>query len=493
MASEPLQGKRPHVKTEKMMEFIKTQEEQHKHFSCPFEGCTKVLTSYPGLKYHIQRNHEPQSGGFICGKCERSFKSSNGLRYHCERGRCEEGTRRTDSASDEELPSENLQGYGAAAVKQEKLSKKKIPPALDLSNLNDPAYGTERLTEFAIIATSPLVQRAPMKPWEIPSGQLELYLRVKQECDTGNVVEMETSPCLQETRLSSTDKNGNYCDNEVTSSSESKANRNDVWSHQWPKPVWQCFIAGTKVCIGFVQWVDVEYVALQESIAQKAAGLNGYVEKYVAPNGLRLIEIRKFAQLDNISNSLVHLYFTSDVPLQQNMCAECTIDHPFFVKGKGWCSNDPVLTAQHYGIPCNRLETNDVCLQPSHSEPTETRTNYDQFTPMDRSAVYTLSTMAQKTSSPKKSPHSSPTKKRQLKLDQPKPKRPMNAFMLFAKDHREEYTQKYPGKDNRAISVLLGDEWQKMGLNHRHVYSEKAKLMADQQKKIHPDCWKRKK
>ncbi|CAC5416856.1 HBP1 [Mytilus coruscus] len=339
MALEPLQGKRPHVKTEKMMEFIKTQEEQHKHFSCSFEGCTKVLTSYPGLKYHIQRNHEPQSNGFICEKCQRSFKSSNGLRYHCERGRCEEGTRRTDSASDEEPSSEFIQGYGAAGVKQEKVTKKKIPPALDLRNLNDPAYGTERLTEFAIIATSPLVQRAPLKPWEIPR---------------------------------------NYCDNEVTSSSESIGNKTGVWSHQWPKPVWQCFIAGTKVCIGFIQWEDVENVALQESIAQRAAGLNGFVEKYVAPNGLRLIEIRKFAQLDNISNSLVHLYFTSDIPSQHNMCAECTIDHPFFVKGKGWCSNDPVLTEQQYGIPCNRLETNDVCLQPSHSEPTETRTKTEK-------------------------------------------------------------------------------------------------------------------
>lgn len=119
---------------------------------------------------------------------------------------------------------------------------------------------------------------------------------------------------------------------------------------------------------------------------------------------------------------------------------------------------------------------------------------YDEFSPMDRSAVYTLSTMAQK-SSPKKSiksPQSSPTKKR-LKLDQPKAKRPMNAFMLFAKDHREEYTQKYPGKDNRAISVLLGDEWQKLDLDCRHAYAEKAKQISEQQKKIHPDCWKRKK
>ena len=56
---------------------------------------------------------------------------------------------------------------------------------------------------------------------------------------------------------------------------------------------------------------------------------------------------------------------------------------------------------------------------------------------------------SQQKASPKKSRNSSPTKKRQLKLDQPKPKRPMNAFMLFAKDHREEYTQKFPGKDNR--------------------------------------------
>lgn len=28
-------------------------------------------------------------------------------------------------------------------------------------------------------------------------------------------------------------------------------------------------------------------------------------------------------------------------------------------------------------------------------------------------------------------------------------KRPMNAFMLFAKKYRIEYTQMYPGKDNR--------------------------------------------
>lgn len=31
-------------------------------------------------------------------------------------------------------------------------------------------------------------------------------------------------------------------------------------------------------------------------------------------------------------------------------------------------------------------------------------------------------------------------------------KRPMNAFMLFAKKYRVEYTQMHPGKDNRFVS-----------------------------------------
>ena len=56
-----------------MMEFMKTQEEQHKNLSCPFDGCSKVLTSYPGLKYHMKRHHE-QHDEFICEKCQRSFK-----------------------------------------------------------------------------------------------------------------------------------------------------------------------------------------------------------------------------------------------------------------------------------------------------------------------------------------------------------------------------------------------------------------------------------
>lgn len=36
-------------------------------------------------------------------------------------------------------------------------------------------------------------------------------------------------------------------------------------------------------------------------------------------------------------------------------------------------------------------------------------------------------------------------------------KRPMNAFMLFAKKYRVEYTQMYPGKDNRQVLTVVKD------------------------------------
>ena len=39
---------------------------------------------------------------------------------------------------------------------------------------------------------------------------------------------------------------------------------------------------------------------------------------------------------------------------------------------------------------------------------------------------------------------------------------------------------------------MLGDKWKKMGVEERKQYAQEAKVLADQHKKIHPDCWKRK-
>jgi len=71
-------------------------------------------------------------------------------------------------------------------------------------------------------------------------------------------------------------------------------------------------------------------------------------------------------------------------------------------------------------------------------------------------------------------------------------RRPMNGFMLFAKKMRIKLTQVHPGKDNRAISKLLGDEWRELSEKDREEYSRNAKEMADERMKVNPDCWKRK-
>lgn len=97
--------------------------------------------------------------------------------------------------------------------------------------------------------------------------------------------------------------------------------------------------------------------------------------------------------------------------------------------------------------------------------------SYD-FTPLDSSAVYLLSSMArqrrtslssggavspdcdklERSGSPHLSvgkPNRGHTSGTASGATPTKCKRPMNAFMLFAKKYRVEYTQMYPGKDNR--------------------------------------------
>ena len=65
---------------------------------------------------------------------------------------------------------------------------------------------------------------------------------------------------------------------------------------------------------------------------------------------------------------------------------------------------------------------------------------------------------------------------RKKAADPDRAKRPMNGFMLFAKKYRLELIQQHPGKDNRAISVLLGEAWKALPMEDREQYSQKAKV-----------------
>lgn len=49
----------------------------------------------------------------------------------------------------------------------------------------------------------------------------------------------------------------------------------------------------------------------------------------------------------------------------------------------------------------------------------------------------------------------------------------MNGFMLFAKKNRLEYTQMYPGKDNRSVGKHLQILQHSTVLNGNHTYKKK--------------------
>jgi len=229
-----------------------------------------------------------------------------------------------------------------------------------------------------------------------------------------------------------------------------------------------------------------------------------------APHGLRLVESH---QLSNCTVPIMLRHRFRPVGgerkngtkvsfAQQDVEVECALDHPFYVLDKGWSSANPEITVAHYGIPSRPLQKDDICLPPTHMAASfsadifESIKSFD-FTPEDTSAVLALSNMAmhKQVQSPSHvitmSPPASPTKKGLVDSANSKPKRPMNGFMLFAKQHRVEYTQMHPGKDNRAISVLLGDTWRRMASEERNTYAQQARVLAEKQKKLHPDCWKR--
>ncbi|KAJ8006530.1 hypothetical protein DPEC_G00108210 [Dallia pectoralis] len=281
--------------------------------------------------------------------------------------------------------------------------------------------------------------------------------------------------------------------------------------HSWPPTAWHCFLKGTRLCFNNganMEWQDAEDVESEEdsdseetSNPQKGYGLDG----------LRLVshtESRTFGQ------SVLTLTFDPGSCGDGLLSAECQLDHPFFVRNKGWSSFHPSLTVVQYGIPCYEVNTGDVCLPPGHRDSAhsddsvvfDTFRSYD-FTPLDSSAVYVLSSMARqhRTSqssggavSPDHGRHrDGPIESQQVSGTgsvalSTKCKRPMNAFMLFAKKFRLEYTQMYPGKDNRAISVILGEKWKKMRGEERRTYTQEAKALAEEQKRLNPDCWKRK-
>lgn len=140
----------------------------------------------------------------------------------------------------------------------------------------------------------------------------------------------------------------------------------------------------------------------------------------------------------------------------------------------------------------------------------------------------------QSKSSKQKNPQQTSEKSTKTKapLDPNRPKRPMNAFMLFAKQHRLKLIRMHPGKDNRCVyfgspfgksffslhwrfkqspfylmyvpwlmltfsnyrfvSVILGETWRSLPADQKEVFITEAKALSHERKRLHPECWKRK-
>ncbi|XP_023651808.1 HMG box-containing protein 1-like isoform X2 [Paramormyrops kingsleyae] len=372
---------------------------------------------------------------------------------------------------------------------------------------------TNWLAELANIATSP---QSPLLQTPHPrsspvhifasSNSLHSYARPPQASSSRRV------------RASSESESGVFC-------TSSLSDDDDLgWSHSWPPTAWHCFLKGTRLRFHKgpnVEWQDAEDLADSDDDSGDEGEPPCRSIKRYGSDGLKLVAHEETV---SFGQSVLKLTFDPGSPEDGLLTAECRLDHPFYVKSKGWSSFYPSLTVVQHGIPCYEVQVGDLCLPPGHPDAIncddsvvfDTFRSYD-FTPLDSSAVYVLSSMARQrraslssggavspdceklardlepcsaTQTPKS--NKSHTSGTGSSATPTKCKRPMNAFMLFAKKYRVEYTQMYPGKDNRAISVILGDKWKKMKNEERKLYTMEAKALAEEQKRLNPDCWKRK-
>ncbi|KAG7497042.1 HMG box-containing protein 1-like [Solea senegalensis] len=381
---------------------------------------------------------------------------------------------------------------------------------------------THRLTQLAHIATgsqSPLLQESSHSSSSLvyisnSRGDLHSYARPPPPPPPPppRLPNSTLSPPRGHARERRRSRTTSECGSAVSTRSSLSDDEDMGWSFSWPPTAWHCFLKGSHLRFhsGYnVEWQDAE--ELDSYDEEQSRSLKSY-----GSEGLQLVE---HSEVVLSGQAVLQLTFDPGTFGHTPVTARCQLDHPFYVKNKGWSSFYPSLTVVHYGIPCYEIEVGDMCLPPGHRDAKHTDVSlvFDafrshDFTPLDSSAVYVLSSMARRRRASQSSGGAAspdrdasrdakqkPNKSQSVSAQEGgntatavKCKRPMNAFMLFAKKFRVEYTQRYPGKDNRAISVLLGEHWKKMRSEERRAFTLEAKALADEQKRLNPDCWKRK-
>lgn len=64
-----------------------------------------------------------------------------------------------------------------------------------------------------------------------------------------------------------------------------------------------------------------------------------------------------------VFQDIVELTFEQIIPGTQRLVAKCPIDHPFYVKHKGWSASNPTEAMARYGTPFRKLSQNDIVIQ----------------------------------------------------------------------------------------------------------------------------------
>ncbi|KAK3909200.1 HMG box-containing protein 1 [Frankliniella fusca] len=306
----------------------------------------------------------------------------------------------------------------------------------------------------------------------------------------------------------------------------------DPWRLPWPYPVWHCFQLGTLLRFS----INSLEITLRAEEVHQCNDL-----QFLTPERLGPLRVQCISPLEN-PVGVVEISFSSGSPtvsMDFKLVATCYSYHTFLVVERGWCAVCPDLVLRQYGIQCQHLECGDTCpvppkmpsvsspgicekfkrfsfspeelgsslpapssliLSPPNTPTMKTQHPHQPSQLKSQQPIQPSSSQSSKSAKASKQkgistqqtadkPSSKATK---VPLDPDRPKRPMNAFMLFAKQHRLKLIRMHPGKDNRFVSVILGEAWRQLPADEKEVFISEAKALSHERKRLHPECWKRK-
>lgn len=122
-----------------------------------------------------------------------------------------------------------------------------------------------------------------------------------------------------------------------------------------PCAIYFCFGKGTLIPFNNGKLVPIEKLKINDKI------LSFNIETWSIEEDI----VQKIDSV--IHNNIVQLTF-SDSTFTNN-----TFDHPYFVKGKGWCSFKPSETHENYDIETKQLQPGDICFKTVNSKLVEVK------------------------------------------------------------------------------------------------------------------------